>query len=90
MSGAIKRRLLNLERNAGIERTAMMKELQYDIFEVMHFNHEDEDLLDAITAHGEASTPEEDALLLRFSAEHEAAFKLVSSRNRISNLEWNC
>ena len=82
----IKRRLLSLERNAEIERTAMMKELQYEVFEAMRFSYEDRELLDAIAERGEASTPEEQAFLQRFSAEFKAAFKLVSSRTRGRNL----
>jgi len=98
MSGAIKRRVLSLERNGQIERAAMMKELQYDIFEAMRFNQEDDKLLDAIVERGEASTAEEQSFLQRFSAEcfdrshdrcerHEAAFKIVSSRKRGRNIE---
>jgi len=87
MSGAINRRVLSLERNAEIEQAAMMEELQYDIFEAMRFNHEDDKLLDAIVERGEASTPEEQAFLQRFSAEFEAAFKIVSSRKRGRNLD---
>ena len=85
--GTIKRRLLRLERNAEIERAAMMKELQNDIFEAMRFSYEDRELLDAIAERGEASTPEEQAFLQRFSAEFEAAFKMVSSRKRGRNSE---
>lgn len=87
MSGAIKRRLLNLERNGQIEHATMMKELQFDIFAAMHFNHEDDKLLDTIAARGEPSTPQEQAALDRFSAEFEAAFRTVTSRNRGRNLE---
>jgi len=87
MSGAINRRVLSLERNAEIERTAMMKELQYDIFEAMRFSHEDDKLLDAIAERGEASTPEEQAALERFSAEYEAAFSRLTSRNGRLNSE---
>jgi len=85
MSGAIKRRVLSLERNGQIERAAMMKELQYDIFEAMRFNQEDDKLLDAIVERGEASTAEEQSFLQRFSAEYEAAFNRVTSRNRRPN-----
>ena len=85
MSGAIKRRVLSLERNGQIERTAMMKELQYNIFEAMRFNQEDGKLLDAVAERGEVSTPEEHAFLQRFSAEYEAAFNRVTSRNRRPN-----
>jgi len=67
-----------------------MKELQYDVFEAMRFNQEDDKLLDAIAEQGEASTPEEQAFLQRFSAEYEAAFKRASSRDRPRNLEPNC
>ena len=87
MSGAINRRVLSLERNSQIEHAAMMKELQYKVFEAMRFNHEDDKLLDAIAERGEVSTPEEQAVLDRFSAEYEAAFKRASSRNRGRNLE---
>jgi hypothetical protein len=82
MSGAIKRRLLSLERNGRIDRAATMKELQYEVFKAMRFNHEDDKLLDAIVAQGEPSTPEEQAFLDRFAAEYEAAFKTVSVANR--------
>lgn len=82
MSGAINRRLLNLERNTQIERAAMMKELEYEIFEAMRVSDEDDKLLDAIAAHGEPSTPEEQAALDRFSAEFEAAFKRVTAARR--------
>jgi hypothetical protein len=82
MSGAIKRRLLSLERSGRIERAATMKELQYEVFKAMRFNPEEDKLLDAIAALGEPSTPEEQALLDRFSAEYEAAFKTVSVANR--------
>jgi hypothetical protein len=85
MSSAIKRRLLNLEQNAGIERTAMIEEYQYEIFEAMRFNQEDDKLLDAIAERGEPSTLKEQAALDRFSAEFEAAFKMVASRNRGRN-----
>jgi len=64
-----------------------MKELQYDVFEAMRFNQEDDKLLDAIAEQGEASTPEEQDALDRFSAEYEAAFKTFASRNRGRNLE---
>ena len=87
MSGAINRRVLTLERNAEIERAAMMNELQYDVFEAMRFNSEDDKLLHAIAERGEASTPEAQAVLDRFSAEYEAAFKRASSRNRGRNSE---
>ena len=80
MSGAIKRRLLSLERNTQVERAATMMELQYEIFEAMHFSHGDDNLLDAIAQRSEPSTPEEQAALDRFSAEYEAAFILISSR----------
>lgn len=87
MGSAIKRRVLSLERNSQIERAAMMKELRYDVFEAMRFSYEDDKLLDAIAERAEASTPEEQAALDRFSAEYEAAFKTVASRNRGRNSE---
>ena len=52
---------MNLERNGQIERAAVIKELQYEIFEAMHFSREDDRLLDAIAERSEASTPEEQA-----------------------------
>ena len=85
MSGAIKRRVLSLERNGQIERAAMMNELQYKVFEAIRFNSEDDKLLDAIAVQGEPWTPEEQSFLQRFSAEYEAAFNRVTSRNRRPN-----
>jgi hypothetical protein len=77
--GTIKKRLLRLERNAD-ERTALMKRIQYDVFEAMRLSDEDRKLLHVITDRGEACTPEEQAAWDRFSAERERAFKIVSSR----------
>jgi hypothetical protein len=59
--GTVNRRLLTLERNGEIEHAAAMKELQYEIFDAMHFNRNDDRLLDTIAERGEASTPEEQA-----------------------------
>jgi hypothetical protein len=78
MVGGIKRRLLSLERNADNERAAMMKKLQYDVFEAMRLSYEDDKLLDAIVARGEPCTPEEQAALDRFNAQYEAAFRTAS------------
>jgi hypothetical protein len=78
--GTIKKRLLRLERNAEIERTALMKRIQYHVFEAMRLSDEDRKLLHVITDRGEACTPEEQAAWDRFSAERERAFKIVSSR----------
>ena len=41
MSGTIKRRLLNLERNAESERAAILKQMQYEIFEAMRVSDVD-------------------------------------------------
>jgi len=83
--GGIKRRVLSLERNAAIEHTAMMEQIQQTVFEAINLTYEDGKLLDAIIERGEPSTPEEQAALQRFSAEYEAAFKIVSSRKRGPN-----
>ena len=45
----------------------------------MRFSYKDDKLLDAIAERGEASTPEEQAALDRFSTEFEAAFKLFGA-----------
>jgi hypothetical protein len=53
----------------------------------MRFNQEDDKLLDAVAERGEPSTPEEQAFLQRFSAEYEAAFSRLTSRNGRLNSE---
>jgi hypothetical protein len=82
MNGAIKRRLLSLERSAEIKHAASMAQIQYDVFEAIHLSEEDHKLLDAILERGEPSTVEEQGALDRYSAEYERAFKLISSRCR--------
>jgi hypothetical protein len=85
MNGAIKRRLLNLERSAEVKRTATIEQNLCDVFEAMHLSYEDQQLLYVICARNDpltTCTPEEQAVLSRFSAEFEEAFKIVSSRTR--------
>jgi hypothetical protein len=85
MNGAIKRRLLSLERSAEVKRTATIEQNLYDVFEAMHLSYEDQQLLHVICARNDpltTCTPEEGAALGRFSAEFEAAVKIVSSRRR--------
>ena len=82
MTGAIKRRLKNLEHAVELEQAALMQELQDQIFEAMRIPNNDERLLDTIGERGEACTPEEEAALDRFSAEYERAYALVSSWQR--------
>ena len=84
MSGTFNRRLGRLERDAEIKRAAMMKENEYDI-EAMHLSYEDRQLVHVISPRSDplkTCTPEEQAVLERFSAEYQRAFKLVSSRRR--------
>jgi hypothetical protein len=85
MNGAIKRRLLSLERSAEVKRTATIEQNLYDVFEAMHLSYKDQQLLHVICVRNDpltTCTPEERAVLGRFSAEFEAAFKIVSSRTR--------
>ena len=69
MNGTSKRRLLNLERKAETRHTALMEQIQYDVFEAIHLSEEDHTLLDAILERGEPSTVEEQGALDRYSAE---------------------
>jgi hypothetical protein len=83
MNGNIKRRLLSLERSAEVKRTATIEQSLYDVFEAMHLSYEDRQLLHVICARNDpltTCTPEEQAVLERFSAELEAAFEIVSNR----------
>ena len=41
-----------LGTKAEVKRTAMMEQIQYDVFEAMHFSVEDHKLLDAILEGG--------------------------------------
>jgi hypothetical protein len=85
MNGNIKRRLLSLERSAEVKRTAMIEQNLYAIFEAMHLSYEDRQLLHVMCDRSNpltTCTPEEGAVLGRFSAEFEATSKLVSGRRR--------
>ena len=62
MNGAIKRRLLSLERSAEVERTVTIEQNLYAIFEAMHLSYEDRQLLHVICDRNDlltACTPEE-------------------------------
>ena len=85
INGNIKRRLLGLERSAEVKRTATIEQNLYAIFEAMHLSYEDRQVMHVMCARNgplTTCTPEERAVLGRFSAEFEAAFKIVSSRRR--------
>jgi hypothetical protein len=86
MTGTLKRRLLSLERNAEVKRSELMEQIQYDVFEAMHLSYEDRQHMHVICARSDPlknCTPEERAVLERFSAELETAFKLVSDGRRL-------
>ena len=84
MSGTIKRRLLSLERIAEVKRAATIEQNLYDVFQAMHLSYDYRQDMHVMCARNDHTTwtPEERAVFGRFSAEFEAAFRIVSSRRR--------